>query len=111
MQNGDIRILNASNYAVFNTISNPLSGAVVELDFSWNSNSLLACSSNKLMFMNYAGTVSWTISGGGISSMYSCKLNKADGAGFSYSDRMAWYQYNTNTVIASEQRGGGDDYR
>lgn len=111
MQNGDIRILNASNYAVFNTISNPLSGAVIELDFSWNSNSLLACSSSKLMFMNYAGSVSWTISGGGISNMYSCKLNKADGAGFSYNDRMAWYQYNTNTVIASEQRGGGDDYR
>lgn len=43
--------------------------------------------------------------------MYSCKLNKADGAGFSYSDRLYWYQYNTNTVIASDQRGGGDDYR
>lgn len=110
MQSGDIQILNITTYAVFNTISNPLSGAVVELDFSWNSNSLLACSSSKLMFMNYAGSVSWTITGG-ISNMYSCKLNKVDDAGFSFSDKMRWYQYNTNTIIASEQRGGGDDYR
>lgn len=112
MNNGDIIIFNVTTYAVFSTISNPLGGAVVELDFSWNTNSLLACSTSKLMFMSYSGAVTWTISGGGIGSVYSCKLNKADGAGFSFnSNEIAWYQYNTNTILGSDKNtGGGNQY-
>lgn len=79
MTNGDIVIFNVTTYTN-SSINNPLGASVVEIDFSWNSYSLLACSSNKLMSMDYSGSVSWTISSGSISNIYSCKLNKADGA-------------------------------
>lgn len=103
MQSGDVLILNAMSMSTYGTISSPV-GAILEIDFSWNSNSLIACGANQIKFIGIDGTSTWSINVR--SPLFSCKLNKADGVGFSFSnDEIAWYQYNTNTVLASDKTG------
>jgi hypothetical protein len=108
MQNGDVILLNANTYTLNNTLSNPV-GAVVEIDFSWLTNSLIVCSSNSIKYISYTGSVVWTINPG--SSLTSCKLNKADGVGYANWRTITWNPFNSSAAAATDTKsGGGNNY-
>lgn len=112
LSNGDVVILNyngLSGYTANTTLTNPANGAVVEIDFSWiTANSMIVCSNSKIRFINYVTNANpWTINGNG--TLFSCKLNKADGVGYSYGRAAAWNVYNSGSTAASNTVNGNSN--
>jgi hypothetical protein len=68
------------------------------------ANSLIVCSATTVRFVDYAGTVSWTIPVPP-GSLYSCKLNKADGVGLSHNRNMRWYTFGSSFASANHTGG------
>jgi hypothetical protein len=82
----DVVILAGPGYAVSNTIPNPLGEAIVEIDFSWNTEDIAICGRTKFKFKSFTNAGSWGINN--FRNVVSCKLNKADGLGVAMQDGM-----------------------
>jgi hypothetical protein len=113
--NGSVTFLNATSsftFSWYKTLGDPTgtsnSKPIAELDFSWmTSNSLIVCAGNVINFINYAGSTAWSVSGLGGVTITSCKLNKLDGVGFSYSRTLTWVRTGGSTVQATYTASGG----
>lgn len=115
--NGSVVLLNVSGftYTFFKTLSDPTGtgNAIVELDFSWVSNSnLIVCSRSVINYVNYNGNVAWTVTGiGGGPNILSCKLNKLDGVGYSNNRDLRWVLSGGTTGQALfNASGGGNNF-
>ncbi len=84
MQNGNVLILVAATMATYNSINPSGSGAIIEIDFSWNSNNFVSCNGAKVEFLALNGTSYWSLNK---VKLKSCKMNKVDGVGYSFNDK------------------------
>lgn len=71
---------------------------------------MITCSNSQIVYMNWVSNFTWSLSPG--SGIYSCKINKADGIGFSRGRELRWFTFNTTTnPISRETEGSGDLFR